>query len=384
MAHILAFGAFLKNAACLLDTDAPAAPRWSPMHGDLSDPTACVALSESVHALLDQADRRIDAVAHDLHPDFFSTRLALQVARELQVEAIAVQHHHAHIAAVMAEHGLARPVLGLALDGVGLGTDGLAWGGEVLLVRGARFERVGHLLALPLAGGDAAAIEPWRMAAAAMVACGKADQIVPRFGPVVGGQAAKTIHTMLRRSLNCPPSTAAGRWFDAAAGLLGLSVRQQEQAQAAMALEQAATRWLLTNPSDVQPDDWRITADGQIDLCPLFGSWLRVGRLHEPAWVDAAAARFHLSLADALASHTAGVAKARGLCDVALGGGCFLNRVLKQRITAQLEAAGLRVWAANAIACGDAGLALGQAWVAAQQLPGERVAVSDQEKVSCV
>ena len=273
MARILACGAFLKNAACLLDTTAPDAVLWSANHGDLSDPQACVALDAAVQQLLAQATGPIDAVAHDLHPDFFSTQLALRLAAELCVPAIAVQHHHAHIASVLAEHGahhdMAHPVIGIVLDGVGLGTDHTAWGGEVLLVNGAHFERVGHLQPLALPGGDVAAREPWRMAAAALHACGLTEQIVPRWGSVVGTAAARTIHTMLQRGLNCPPTTAAGRWFDAVAGLLDLSVRQEFEAQAAMALEAAAARHLQSHgASTVQTDLWNITPDGVIDLRP--------------------------------------------------------------------------------------------------------------------
>ena len=278
MARVLACGAFLKNAACLLDTGAPLKPLWSAQHGDLADPAACEALEQSVRTLLAQASHPIDALAHDLHPDFFSTHLAQRLALELGISAIAVQHHHAHIAAVLAEHGAqrdmksdtARPVIGIALDGVGLGTDGVAWGGEVLLVEGARCERVGHLSPLTLPGGDVAAREPWRMAAAALHACGMAEQIVPRFAPTVGEQAARTIHTMLQRGLNCPQTTAAGRWFDAVAGLLGLSVRQEFEAQAAMALEQAAARYLQSHTLEVRASDWAVTPDGQIDVRPLL------------------------------------------------------------------------------------------------------------------
>ena len=162
-----------------------------------------------------------------------------------------------------------RQVLGLALDGVGLGTDGTAWGGEVLRVNGAQFQRIGHLLPLALPGGDVAAREPWRMAAAALHACDLAEQIVPRFGPVVGELAARTVHTMLQRSLNCPQTSAAGRWFDAAAGLLGLSVRQQMEAQAAIALEQAAAQYLQDHTLEVRTSDWVVTPEGQIDLRPL-------------------------------------------------------------------------------------------------------------------
>jgi hydrogenase maturation protein HypF len=388
MALILAFGAFLKNMACLLDTGAVAAssrgtkaPLWSALHGDLSDPVACTALAASVRRLLVQAGRPINAVAHDLHPDFFSTRLALQTAAELQVPAIAVQHHHAHIAAIMAEHAVAAPVLGLALDGIGLGSDGGAWGGELLLVHGATFERLAHLLPLALPGGDVAAREPWRMAAAVLHASGKRDWIVPRFGPVVGESAAKTIAAMLQRGLNCPPTTAAGRWFDAAAGLLGLSVRQTEEAQAAIALEQAAAHWLQSHalPAVVYPP----TAH-PIDLRSLLMHWLDTLDLHDPIAVGEAAARFHLTLATALAQQTVQAAAQHGVRHVALGGGCFFNRILTSHLRAQLERAGLRVCCAQSLSCGDAGLALGQAWVAAHSLQAPGAAIPQQESTSCV
>ena len=368
MTRILACGAFLKNSACLLDTATPQAPRWSRVHGDLSDPAACAALEQSVHNLLAQAGGPLDAVAHDLHPDLFSTRLALRIAGERGIPSVAVQHHHAHAAAVMAEHGMHEPVIALALDGVGLGTDGTAWGGEVLWVDGARFERVAHLLPLSLPGGDVAAREPWRMAAALLHAGGQAEQIVPRFAPVVGEAAARTVQTMLARGLNCPQTTAAGRWFDAAAGLLGLSVRQDMEAQAAIALEQAAARHLLshggvlalrTDPADTPADP-----TGRIDLRPLCARWAQ-GQATTAAQIDAAAAQFHCTLADALVAQAALAAHARGVRCVVLGGGCFFNRILSDRTIAGLQARGLQVRTAGALSCGDAALALGQAWVAA-------------------
>lgn len=369
MARILACGAFLKNAACLLDTTAPDAVLWSANHGDLSDPQACVALEASTQQLLAQAAGPIDAIAHDLHPDFFSSQLALRLAAELGVPAIAVQHHHAHIAAVLAEHGAhhdkAHPVIGLALDGVGLGTDHTAWGGEVLRVDGAHFERVGHLLPLALPGGDVAAREPWRVAAAALHACGLAEQIVPRLGPVVGDAAARTIHTMLQRGLNCPQTTAAGRWFDAVAGLLGLSVRQEFEAQAAMALEAAAARHLQSHGSaPVDTDLWTITADGVIDLRPWLHEHLLQVDMNNSTAVDEAALSFHLTLAAALCQHTIAMARTHQVSDVALGGGCFFNHILKGAMVSQLEQAGLKVLQTQNLSCGDAGLALGQAWVA--------------------
>jgi len=367
---VLACGAWLKNAACLLDARGQA--HWSAVHGDLSDPAACAALEASARALLGRHGQPVGAVAHDLHPDFFSTRFAVELADALGVPAIGVQHHHAHIAAVVAEHGIEGPVIGLALDGVGLGNDGEAWGGELLLVDGARFQRLGHLHPLALPGGDRAAREPWRMAASALHALERGDEIVPRFAPAVGEATASGVQQMLERRLNSPLTSSTGRWFDAAAAALGLSVRQTDEAEAAIALEAAASRWLAQHAApealsgalvdlltDTLPDGQR-----RLDLRGLFARLL-----HVPAdRLDEAAAGFHLALADALAHWAAQAARAHGTRSVCLGGGCFFNRVLRERVVERLRAAGLAVHLPGAAGCGDAGLALGQAWVAARQL----------------
>lgn len=355
---VLAVGAWLKNAACLLDGETA---HWSAPHGDLGDAANCIALERSLDALL--ARGPVDAIAHDLHPDFHSTRLALALAERLGVPALGVQHHHAHIAVLQAEQPLREPVIGLALDGVGLGTDGRAWGGELLWVDGARWQRLGHLAPLALPGGDVAAREPWRMAAAAMFAVGQGDAIGARFAPQVGAPAAAVLNTMLQRGLNSPTTTSAGRWFDAAAGVLGLSVRQAAEAEAAIALERAAAEWLAT--SDVPPhaELTPIRADGMLDLLPLFEHLMA-----NDADVPRAAALFHINLAAGLARWAIAAARQHRIDIVALGGGCFMNRVLTQRLGAHLEHADLRVLRARSVSCGDAGLALGQAWAAADAL----------------
>ena len=200
-ARVLACGAFLKNRAARLEANGLA---WSVVHGDLGDAEACRALDASAEALLAQGG--VDAIAHDLHPDFHSTRLALALGERLAVPVIGVQHHHAHIAAVIAEAGIAGPVIGLALDGVGLGSDGTAWGGEVLWVDGGEraqhWERVAHLQPIALPGGDVAAREPWRLAAAVLHSLGRGEEIEARFGAVVGASTARGLKTMLDRGLN--------------------------------------------------------------------------------------------------------------------------------------------------------------------------------------
>ncbi len=401
-ATVLAVGAWLKNAACLvLDGRA----HWSRVHGDLSDPAACAALEASVRTLLAQAEAAgapVQAIAHDLHPDFFSTRLAVATADALGVPAIGVQHHHAHLAAVIAEHGITEPVVGLALDGVGLGTktdapcqaspvppEGVsrywggpangftAWGGELLWLDGAEWQRLGHLQPLPLPGGDRAAREPWRMAASALHALGRGDEIVPRFGLAVGESVAAGVRQMLDKGLNCPLTSSAGRWFAAAAGALGLCLHQQDEAQAAIALEQAAARALSEQPDLPALPGAVIHDDGRIDLRPV------IAQLFGATDVAAAAAGFHLALADALAQAMIGTARERGVRTAALGGGCFFNRILRERVVQRLQAAGLPVFQTGDRGCGDAGLAIGQAWVAARQLQTPRQEPHVEETVSC-
>lgn len=366
---VLACGAWLKNSACLLDG---AALHWPPDHGDLDDPAACAALAASAERLAARAGARLRALAHDLHPDFYSTTLAQALADAHGVPALAVQHHHAHVAAVAAEAGLDGPVLGLALDGVGLGTDGQPWGGELLAVEGARWRRLGHLRPLPLPGGDRAARQPWRSAAGALHLLGRGDEIVPRLAPVAGAAAAQAVAQLLRAGVACPAGSSAGRWFDAAAGLLGLAPGQAREAEAAVALQQAAQRVLARTPDLRAPVAPRPGADGVLDPAPLLWPLLEVDPA-DAAAVERAAAGFHLGLADALVAWVAGACEVWPARDVALGGGCWANPVLRARVMDGLARRGLRAHAPRWRGPGDAGLALGQAWVAAHALADGRV-----------
>ena len=356
---VLALGAYLKNTVGRLDGNAFDA---SALHGDLGDADACRVLDDSARRLA-ALQPPVAAIAHDLHPDFPSTRLAQALAAELGVPAWPVQHHRAHLAVVQAEACLHGPVLGLALDGVGLGSDGQAWGGELLWAddptRSSRWLRLAHLPALPLPGGDRAAREPWRMAAAVLWTAGRADQIAPRLAPTVGAAAARGVAELLARRLHCPATTAAGRWFDAAAAALGLHTGPQAEAEAAVALERAAAEWLADQPADAE-------RPAAAEPLPLDQLPALVASLFDlpAARRGEGAARFHIGLASALAQATLQQAAALDVGTVVLGGGCFFNRVLSQALTRRLEAAGLRVLRPSAPGCGDAGLALGQAWLA--------------------
>lgn len=369
---VLALGGYLKNTLCVTRGD----EAFVSQHiGGLDNPATCRMLQEVTQHLLDILQVRPEAVAHDLHPDFFSSRHAQELADAWDVPAFAVQHHQAHIAAVAAEHGVEGPILGLALDGVGLGADDTAWGGELLRVEGSDFTRLGHLTPLPLPGGDKAAKEPWRMAAAALFLLGRTDEIPRRFpGQPMAGQ----LHVMLERDLHCPPTTSLGRWFDAAAGLLGVRDAIAYEGQAAMLLEGLAEQagdvpamtdgyQITVTPAKagVQTPPWIPASSGmttQLDLLPLLA------RLADETDAAQGAALFHATLARALADWTLQAAERQGLDTVALGGGCFLNHILSRSLAAQLTARGLRVLEARQIPPNDGGLSLGQAWVAIEQL----------------
>ncbi len=349
---VLATGAWLKNTVCLTRGDEAF---LSPHVGDLDNAATCDALVEMAEHLCAVLDVRPQAVAHDLHPDFFSTRFALEFAARHALPLHAVQHHHAHIAAVAAEHGVMGPLLGLALDGIGLGTDGGAWGGELLQVDGADCRRLGHLAPIAMPGGDVAAREPWRMAAAALQAIGRGAQIEARFGHRLGAGA---VAQMLARGLRCPPTSSMGRWFDAAAGLLGLRDVSAYEGQAAMLLEalagSAAPRLPAAELAALVP----CTADGHLDPGPL------IARLADEDDAARGAVLFHQAMADGLARWVQEAAARSGVCSVALGGGCFLNALLTALLGQRLRDAGLRVLEARQAPPNDGGIALGQAWVA--------------------
>ncbi len=366
---VLATGAWLANAvAAVRDGEA----RLSPVLGDLDTPEACAQHDAAVDALLDWLGTPA-AIAHDLHPDFYSSRHAQQLAQRFAVPAIAVQHHHAHIAAVCAEHGVSSPVLGIALDGVGLGSDHTPWGGELLHVEDSVFERIGHFAPLALPGGDKAAREPWRLAVAVLHATGQTEEARRRYAAEPG---IETVLAMLSGDIHCPRTSSAGRLFDAAAGLLGLCQRMSKDAEAARALEAAASRHIAAHgwPAALA-DGWAIDSAGVLDFTPLLR---HLAKAPEPVdyaddqsvdhTVDHHAALFHATLVAALCAWAQHASEDTGIATVMLGGGCFYNRLLSSALPDALARHGMRVFAPERLPAGDAGLALGQAWVAAHSL----------------
>ena len=343
---VLAVGAHLKSTVTLTR----GREAFVSQHVGSLDNAATVRFhAETVRHLLDILDVEPEAVACDLHPDLQSTRFA----EDSGLPVMRVQHHAAHIAAIAAEHGVAGPLLGVALDGHGHGDDGAAWGGEIMLVEGASWRRLGHLSALALPGGDRAARSPWRMGLAALHALGRLDRAAELFA---GVPAAAELARLMRNGLVVPMTTSAGRLFDAAAALLGVRLEQYYEGQAAAELE------ALVRSPHVLMDGYRVTGD-VLDCKPLLAALSKPG-------VDArdGAELFHGTLAEGLADWIATVAGAHGQGSVALGGGCMMNRALTESLCARLRARGLVPLLARAVPPNDGGLSLGQAFIARRQI----------------
>jgi hydrogenase maturation protein HypF len=348
---VVALGGYFKNAICVTRGD----EAFVSQHiGDLDNAPTCNALIEAVEHLTSTLEVVPQIIAHDMHPDFFSTRHAAWLAQSHGIPHCGVQHHHAHIAAVIAEHGVTGPVIGLALDGVGLGTDGEAWGGELLHVDGARCERLAHLAPLRLPGGDVASREPWRMGAAALSHCGREGEIMRRYADE---PASPTIAAMLARGVNCPATSSMGRYFDAAAGLLGVRRRTSFEGQAAMLLEGLADRHGRV-PADESL--YSFSETDELDLAPLLS------RLADERDAGFGAALFHATIVRAMTAWVVRSANAHGITDIACGGGCFLNAILARDLRIEFAAHGLVLLEAMAVPPNDGGLCLGQAWVALQ------------------
>lgn len=356
---VLAVGAHLKSTACLAFGDHAMV---SPHVGDLGSPDARAAMRDAISSLLKGRRARPTAIAHDLHPDYGSTRLAHELCAELGVgRRVPVQHHHAHVASCAAEHGIAEPVIGVAFDGAGLGADGAIWGGEFLLVDGAGYRRCGHLGYVPLPGGDAAARRPWRSAAAHLAAAG-----VGRARPAdVPGHEWDVVAQLLDRPDSSPRTSSTGRLFDAVASLLDICHVSRFEGEAAMRLERVAHvgHARAYDAPIVDGDPWTV------DVGALVRA-IANDRARRPV-ADVAGA-FHLALADIVVRGCERVRDESGVAVVALTGGAFANALLLEFARRALGSRGFCVLMHREVPSNDGGLSLGQAWVAACALEGDR------------
>jgi hydrogenase maturation protein HypF len=332
---LLACGAELKSTFCL----ARGSRAWVGPHvGDLKNYETLLSFSEGVAHFERLFAVTPEVVAHDLHPDYLSTRYALE--RD-GVSLVGVQHHHAHLAACLAEHGLEGPAVGAIFDGSGYGTDGTVWGGELLVGDLREFTRVGHLWPVRLPGGDRAVREPWRMACAWLEECGLE-------APMALDPRWEAIRGMVRSGLASPITTSAGRLFDAVAALCGVRDEVTYEGQAAVELEAACDLH--------EPGAYPMPGLDARETIAAVVADLRAG-----VGVERVAMRFHRGLAVA----TAEAIEAVGLPLAVLSGGVFQNRVLLELTEAELEGRGVRVLVPELLPPNDGGISYGQAAVAA-------------------
>jgi hydrogenase maturation protein HypF len=349
--HVLACGAELKNTFCL-GKDRRAF--LSHHIGDLENFQTLRAFREGIEHFRRLFDIEPEVVAHDLHPEYLSTKYALELDG---VELVGVQHHHAHIASCLADNGEPGPVLGVAFDGLGYGADRTLWGGEFLRADFTGFERLAHLSTVAMPGGAAAVRQPWRMAAAHLLAAGL---------DTLGRLEVRARHesrwpgvlSMARGGVNAPLTSSAGRLFDAVAALAGVRDEVNYEGQAAVELEQCA------DPAEAGCYPMGVSGTGPLVLSCSDLVRATVDDLCRGVPVPVIAARFHNGLADAITRTCVSLRDTTGLDVVALSGGVFQNLLLLDRTVTWLTEHGFRVLTHSRVPANDGGLSLGQAVIA--------------------
>jgi hydrogenase maturation protein HypF len=358
---LLACGAQLKNTFCVVKGNRA----WVGHHvGDLENYETMRSFTDGIEHFQRLFAITPQVLAHDLHPDYLSTQYALE--RE-GVELVGVQHHYAHLAACLSEHGEPGRAVGAIFDGSGYGTDGTVWGGEFLYGDARDFVRVGSLLPVRLPGGEAAIREPWRMACAWLSVCGAPDPTLPRMlEPEVDAGAWRQIARLLEAGLRSPVTSSIGRLFDAVAALCGICPRVSYEGQAAVELEAAC------DPVAVRTYEIALVAqDGVLMLDPRPMILAIADDLRAGCDVRAIASGFHAALARATAAGCVRVAEERGTELVVLSGGVFQNRRLLRLTASALDRAGLRVLVPERLPANDGGISYGQAAVAARHMAVE-------------
>jgi len=358
---VLACGAEVKNTFCLTRDD----------HAFLSQHVGDMENIETLEHFVDTIllyERlfRIKpiAVAHDLHPDYLSTKYALEMGK-IGMELFPVQHHHAHVVSCMADNGLRSPVIGVVFDGTGLGSDGHIWGGEFLIADYHSSKRMGHLEYLPLPGGDAATRKPYRIAVAYLVALLGEEGLRQGLALMgdIGDAEVDIIQRQLETGLNSPLTSSIGRLFDAVSSLLGIRGEIDYEGQAAIELEMAAHAAHREGEEDSYP--YSIAENGGmriVKLCDLFSAIVKDSQQGAPR--SDISAKFHNTIAQMVRQLCLSISGDAGTNKVVLSGGVFQNRLLLNKTVALLERSNFEVYTHRQVPCNDGGISLGQAVIA--------------------
>lgn len=378
---VLGTGAELKNTICLTREN----QAFLSQHiGDLENLETLNSFENAVEHLEKLLEIRPELVVHDLHPDYLNTQWA---HRQDRLPRLAVQHHHAHIASVIAERRMEGPVIGLAMDGTGYGGDGTIWGGEVLMVEGAYFKRLGYFRQVPLPGGTAAIKEPWRMALSYLWSIDR-ENVESRFARFLEKwpENRRVVLKMLSKRLNSPLTSSCGRLFDAVAAICGIRSSINYEGQAAIELEQAielddviyegriSAACREANSPDGAPlpiTDSRLPAVAHgapfiLDTFPIIEAV--VADLEKGMPSGKISARFHNGMVQLLVDAVKVASKICNINQVALSGGVFQNAVLAEKLEKELSSLGFDVWSHLEIPPNDACISLGQAYIGTKKL----------------
>jgi len=347
----LALGADIKSRFCILKGGKVT---FSREFGNLADLENFDKFKKAVL----RNKTNLNVVAYDLHPEYFSTRIAEYLKAK---KKIAIQHHHAHIASALFSRNIKKPVIGVAFDGTGYGTDGNIWGGEFMVVESAHFKRIAHFEYLGMPGGEIAVKQPWRMAFSLIYSyLGKNALKDLEFLKLWQEKDKEVLIKMLKNNINCPLTSSVGRLFDAVSSILGICHKVSHEAEAAIKLEKIATRSLETGyyEFDILENDkiWVISHKN------LVKGLLQDIKNDLPK--EGIAKKFHSSLANLISKVVDRISRAYNLKDVVLSGGVFANKLLFNQTKEKLANSGYNLIINNEVPVNDLSICLGQAYIA--------------------
>ncbi|MBE8987471.1 carbamoyltransferase HypF [Nostoc sp. LEGE 12450] len=373
--QILAMGSELKNTFCLLRQGEAILSQYL---GDLESAAAFNAYQETLNLYLNLFEHTPEVIAIDKHPEYFSSKLGKELADTNQIPIHQIQHHHAHIAACMAENGIplnSPPVLGIALDGLGYGDNSTLWGGEFLLADYRKFQRLATFKPVAMIGGEQAIYQPWRNTYAQLIAANLWDDCQQQYADLeivklLNKKPLKLLNQLIEKKINSPPASSVGRLFDAVAAAIGICPEEcSYEGQAAIAMEAIVDVSSLNNDKEALIYPFSFSFSDSIyciDSRPMWQALLYDLQQQIPQPVIAA--KFHKGLANAIVEMVKHLRQENPIHQVALTGGVFQNCILLQQVSKRLETLGIKVLTHSLVPANDGGLSLGQAVIAAAQL----------------
>lgn len=377
---VLAMGGELKNTFCLVK-DGQAI--LSQHLGDLENAIAFQAYQDTLNLYLKLFEHKPDAIAIDLHPEYLSTKLGKELALANNFKIYPIQHHHAHIAACMAENNIplnAKPVLGIALDGLGYGRDGNLWGGEFLLASYRDFQRLATFKPVPMIGGQQAIYQPWRNTYAHLITYFSWEELREKYQDLdiikfLDQKPHKLLHQMIQKEINCPLASSVGRLFDAVAAAMGICRENcSYEGQGAMEMEALVDEVILNNNEEITGYPFSlVTIDKRKNNPELYINlqtfWLSLLEdLVQEVSHPMIAAKFHKGLGTTIASLAQKLCQENAIEQVVLTGGVFQNRILLEQVSQSLTQVGITVLTHHLVPANDGGISLGQAAIVAAQL----------------